>query len=372
MLVDRGHKAGQHHEELQVVLGMRSRLEQVPAVGRDRPVVVLARAVHVLEGLLVLQARQAVVGGEELQLLHREQVVVDGERALLEDGGELVLAGGHLVVLGLGRDRELPELVVELLHEGVDRGADGAEVVLFELLALGGCRPEEGAAAQPQVRTRLEVLLADQEVLLLEADGGDDAMDVVAEEGQHALGLALEGDLGAQERGLLVEGLAGVGDEGRGDAEHLVLDEGGARGVPDGVAPGLEGGPKASRGEARGVGLALDELLAAERHQHAAVVERGDEAVVLLARDAVERLEPVGEVGRALLEGPLLHRVGDLVGDVEVDGLVVLDDARELVVRRLGEPLAHVQVGEDQAAVLSRYLVLCHDVLSVVSCQEAL
>ena len=159
-----------------------------------------------------------MVGGQELELLHGQEVVVNGKGALLEDGGELVLAGGDLVVLGLGGDAELPELVVDLLHEGVDRRADGAEVVLLELLALNRLAAKERAATHDEVRALLEVLLLDEEVLLLGADGGHDVLGGTAEELQHTLGLALESHLGAQQRGLLVKRLAGIGDEGRGDA----------------------------------------------------------------------------------------------------------------------------------------------------------
>ena len=205
-----------------------------------------------------------MVGGDDLHLLHREQVVVDGLGAGLEDGGELVLAGGNLVVLGLGRHGELPELVIELLHELVDRRADGAEVVLLKLLALDRLAPKERAAAHDEVGARCVVLLLDEEVLLLGADGGGDARDVLAEDLEHALRLGVKGDAGAQQRRLLVERLAGVGDERRRDAENLVLDEGGGGGVPGGVAAGLEGGAQAAGREARGVGLALDERLAGE------------------------------------------------------------------------------------------------------------
>ena len=353
-------ETGEEDEELQVVLGVRPRLQEVAPVRRDGPVVVLARAVHVFEGALVLEAGKPVVGGQQLELLHGEKVVVHGERALLEHGGELVLAGGHLVVLGLGRYGELPEFVVELLHEGVHRGSDGAEVVLLELLSLAGLGSEERAPGETQVGARLEVLLLDEEVLLLEPDRGDHAPRLTSEKGQHALCLLLERDLRAQQRRLLVERLAGVGDEGRGNAEHLVLDERRAHGVPHGVAAGLEGGAKSAVGEARRVRLALHQLLAAKGHEDGAVVLRRHEAVVLLARDAVERLEPVREVRGTKLERPLLHGVGDLVGDIEVDRFVLLYDAGELLVGGLGKALAHVGVRKHQAAVLLGYLVVCH------------
>ncbi len=332
VVVDRGDEEREEDQELQVVLGVVARLEEVLVVSGDGPVVVLAGAVDILERLLVLEAGKAVVGREELELLHGEEVVVNGERALLEDGGELVLAGRDLVVLRLQGHGELPELVVDLLHERVDGGADGAEVVLLELLALGGLGAKQGAAGEDEVRAGLVVVLGDDEVLLLRADRGVDAARLLAKQAKDALRLLLEGDLGTQQRGLLVKRLAGVADERGGDAQDLVLDERGAHGVPHGVAAGLECGAQAAGGEARRVGLALDELLAAERHEDGAVAVGVDEAVVLLARDAGERLEPVREVRGAVLERPVLHCVRDLVRDVEVELLALVDYATKLLV----------------------------------------
>ena len=360
MLVDGRDEAGEDDEELQVVLGVGTRLQQVVAIGGDGPVVVLAGAVDVGEGLLGEQACEPVVAGQKLHLLHGEEVVVDGSRALLVDGRELVLAGRHLVVLGLCGDAQLPELVIELLHELVDGGADGAEVVLVELLALGRLAAEERASAEHEVGALLEVLLADEEVLLLGADAGEHAVGMAAEEGEQAFGLLLERHLAAQERRFLVERLARVGDERRGDAEHLVLDECGARGIPNGVAARLEGGTDAAGGEARRIGLALHELLAREGHEHAAIALGGDEAVVLLGGDAGEGLEPVREVGGAHLERPLLHGMGDLVGDVDVEGLAVVHDAPELLVGGFGQPLLHDCLREDETAVFRGHAICSH------------
>ena len=82
---------------------------------------------------------------------------------------------------------------------------------------------------------------------------------------------------------------------------------------------------------------------------------------MLLGGDARQGLEPVGEVRRALLERPLLHGVGDLVGDVEVDVLALVYDAPQLLVGGLGQTLLHVRIGEYQAAVFLGYLVCCHE-----------
>ena len=63
------------------------------------------------------------------------------------DGGHLVLGGSHLVVLGGGGDAQLPELHVQILHECADALTDDAEVLVVQLLTLGGGGAEQGAAA---------------------------------------------------------------------------------------------------------------------------------------------------------------------------------------------------------------------------------
>ena len=201
----------------------------------------LAGTVDALERLLMLQAHQAVMACQQAHLLHGQEVLVDGAVAVGEQRCQLMLRGSNLVVLGLRRHAKLPQLAVKFLHELVDRGADGAEVMLLELLALQRGVTEQRAARHDEVGTLRVVLLADQEVLLLGADGGDHAVDMLAEQSQHALGLLVDGAHGTQQRGFLVKRLAGVAAERGGDAQHLVLDERVAGGVPCRVAASLEG-----------------------------------------------------------------------------------------------------------------------------------
>ena len=59
---------------------------------------------------------------------------------------------------------------------------DGAEVLVFQLLALGRRGAEERAAAVDQVRAGVVEVLVDQEVFLLGADGGEDLLRVVVAE----------------------------------------------------------------------------------------------------------------------------------------------------------------------------------------------
>ena len=335
------HRA-QEQQELGVFKGRGARVQQVHAVaGGDGPVVVLAGAVDPTEGLFVQQAHHAVAVGDLLHQLHGQLVVVGGDVGGGEDRRQLVLGRGHLVVLGLGQDAQPPQLVVQLLHERLHPGLDDAVVVVLQLLALGRLRAQQRAAGQQQVLAGVHHALIHQEVLLLGAHRDHRRGALIAEQLQHPQRLAADGLHAAQQRRLHVQGLAAVAAKGRGDVEHGVLDEGIARRVPGGVAPGLEGGAQAAGGEGGGVGLAAHQLLAGELHDDPAVAVGADEAVVLLGGDAGHRLEPVGEVGRALLDGPVLHGVGHDVGDAQVHALALADAVQHLPIRVLRQALAH-------------------------------
>ena len=311
----------------------------------------LAGAVDAFERLFAQQTHQAVMAGKKSHHLHGEQVLVNSAVRVREDGSQLVLGGRHLVVLRLGGDAELPQLLVELLHELVHRGADGAEVVLFQLLALARWRAEERATREHQVLAARVVVLRDQEKLLLIADGGHHALGRFAKQGKHAFRLLVNGVHGAQKRGLLVEGLARVAAERRGYAEHFVLHEGVARRVPCGVATRLEGGAQAAIREARRVGLALDELLAREAHDGATVARELQEGVVLFRSDARQRLEPVRKVCGSALDSPFFHGMGNDVGDFKVERLSFLYGLEQAFVRRRGQTLLHRVLVEHHRAV---------------------
>ena len=195
----------------------------------------------------------------------------------------------------------------------------------------------------------------DQEVLLLGTAERHHVLAVlVAEQLQDALGVPAHRLLRAQQRGLVVQRLTGHRDEHGGDAQRVavrVLQHVRRAGdVPAGVAAGLERVAQAAVGEARRVGLALDEGLAGELGERRPVGDGLEEAVVLLRGESGERVEDVRVVGRALLHRPVLHRRGDGVGDGRVELRALLDGGDHGLVDRLGQPLLHHRLGEDVAA----------------------
>ena len=67
------------------------------------------------------------------------------------------------------------------------------------------------------------------------------------------------------------------------------------------------------------------------------------------AVEAGEGLEPVGVVRGAVLDGPILHRVGDGLGDRGVERIAETDGAEDAAEDFLGESLAHDALAEDIA-----------------------
>ena len=274
------------------------------------------------------QAHKAMPVGDLFHDLHGQLVVVAGGVCVGVDRRHLMLRGGNLVVLGFGVDAQLPELLVELLHIRRDARADGAEVVVVQLLALGRLCTEERAAAHAKILALQIQRLVDQEVFLLGADLRHDLFRLrVAEQPQHAQRLPADSLHRAQQRRLFVQRFAGIRAEDGGDIQAVILDKGKRCGVPRGVASGLKRGAQAAGRERRCIRLAADELLAREIHDDAPAAGRGDEAVVFFGRVAGHGLEPVGKMRRAALERPGLHAVCDVVCDLQRKRLSVLQAA---------------------------------------------
>ena len=155
----------------------------------------------------------------------------------------------------------------------------------------------------------------------------------------------------AEQGGLLVQRLARPRAERRRDAKRravgIVEDERRAGRVPRGVAPRLERGADAARGEARCVGLAAHQLFAAELGDRRPGFRRHQERVVLLGRQAGHRLEPVGEVRRPVLHRPFAHRGRDHVGDRRVERSAFLDRVSQRFVDIFGQTCLHHLIGKD-------------------------
>ena len=380
MQIDGADDTGQEGEEDEVAVRRLAGGEEGAELrGGEGPVIVLTGAVHTGVGLLVQQADQVELEGLALQDVHDHHIVVHGHVARLEERGDFELRGGHLVVAGLGRHTQGPEGVVHAGHELQHALLDGAEIVVLHLLMLGRQASEEGAARLNQVGALQIQVAVHQEVLLLRTQvavhtGGGDAEAL-----EHAGGLGAHRLHRAQQRGLLVQRLTGVGAERGRDAQGRrvgrALDERRGGGIPRRVAAGLEGGANAAGGEGRGIRLALDQRLTGELADHPALAVRLHKGVVLLCRGIAQRLEPVRVVRRSLGECPHLHGLCHLIRNPRVQLAALADGVHHLLERTLGEVLLHRLDAEGVAAVkgLQRFLrccvpVCCHILVRFVFC----
>jgi hypothetical protein len=71
---------------------------------------------------------------------------------------------------------------------------------------------------------------------------------------------------------------------------------------------------------------------------------------MLLGREAGERLKPMGIMGGAVLDGPVLHRRRHHVGYSGVERLTPINGSEEALVHLFREPLPHHAAGEDVTA----------------------
>ena len=262
-----------------------------------------------------------------------------------------MLGRGYLVVLCLGQDAEFPEFVIEVLHEGSDAGLDDTEVMVIQFLTLGRLCAEQSAAGEAKVGAFVIHFAGDQEIFLLGTDGGDDALSrIIAEETKYPEGLLAENFHGAKQRSLLVKCMSAVGTERCRDAQGLSFYEGVGCRIPGCVAAGFKCRAEAARREGGSVRLTLDELFAGEFHNDAAVRGRGDKAVVLFSRDAGQRLEPVSKMCCTVVDGPVLHGLGDCICHTDIENAALIDRLSEGLIDICGEFRPHDAVVEDHAS----------------------
>ena len=325
---------GAEDEELDVLVRRLARAEQVGAgVVAHAPVQVLARTVDARERLLVQQARQSELRRDPLHHLHRDHLMVGGEVRVLEDRRDFILARRHFVVARLDRHAHLVQLVLDFHHVLEHALGDGAEILIFQFLALRRLGAEQRAAGVDQIRAREIEVAIDQEVFLLGAAGRDDVRRLRAEQLQDAQGLRRQRFHRTEQRRLLVERFTGPADErGRNDQRRAgVIHQQPRRAgrVPCGVAARFERAAHAAGREGRRVGLALNQFLAGELGDRAAFGRGREKRVVLLGGDAGQRLEPVRVVRGAMFDRPVLDGRGDGVRDRGIELVTVRDGATQ-------------------------------------------
>ncbi len=143
ILIDRLDYCAKEQQELSIAVRGIARRQQIHAcIGSQRPVVVLAAAVHAGKRFFVQQTNQSVLQRHFLHNLHRQLIVIGGDVYGGVNRRQLVLRRCDLVVSRFGEDAQLPKLFVQLSHIGRNARLDGAEVVVVHLLTLRRLRAE--------------------------------------------------------------------------------------------------------------------------------------------------------------------------------------------------------------------------------------
>ena len=271
--------------------------------------------------------------------------MVAGEIQLLEHRRDFKLRRSRLVVAGLGRNPQPPQRLVHLGHKRQHPRLDRAVVVVVELLVFRRRRAEQRAPGLDQVGTAGVEPPVHQKILLLGPERDLRRTAVFdAEHLQQPFDLFRQRLDRTQQRRLFVQRLAGVTAERGRDAERraefILLDESRAGRIPCGIAARLESRTQPARRETRRVGFAHHQILA-RKFQNRPFAFRLQKRVVLFGGSAGQRLEPVGVMGRALRDRPLLHRVGDVPGDRGVQRRAFPDGFQQLLIDRARQELLH-------------------------------
>ena len=149
-----------------------------------------------------------------------------------------------------------------------------------------------------------------------------------------------------QQRCLVIECLACVGDEDGRNAKRIVDDEDRTCRVPGRIASCLESVPDAAVGEGAGIRLLLYEQFAGEFLHHTALSVMLDEGVMLLCCTFCQGLEPVGVVRRTVFLCPLLHALCHGIGDGTVQTCSVVDDIHQLLIDVNRQVFVHLRAVE--------------------------
>ena len=357
IFIHRLNNCHQKQQELRIFIGGIAGRQQIYAgIRGDGPVVVFAGTVDPGKRLFMQQADKTVLGRYLLHDLHGQLVVVTGDVGSSIDRSQFVLCGSYLVVLRLSQNTQLPEFFVQLLHISRDPWLNGTEVMVVQFLPLGRFSAEQGPAGVDQVMALFVHGTIHQKILLLRTDRGSDPLYIlVTKQLQHTKRLLVQRLHGAKQRCLLVQRLAAVRTKCRGDTKGLSLDEGIAGRVPCGIASSLKSSTQTTGGERRGIGFTLNELLAGKLHDDTAIRGGRDEAVVLFRRNAGQRLEPMGEVGRSIFNRPIPHRCCYCICNGQIQLLAGLDGLLQGIVNISGKAGFHHTVIKDPASKQFRY-----------------
>ena len=221
------------------------------------------------------QTDKAMLCRHFLHDLHGQLVVIRGDVGCGINRSQLMLRRCNLVMLRLGKDSQLPELIIEIFHKGRNPWLYDTEIVIIQLLSLRRLCSEQGPSGKAQIRSGIIHFLCNEEILLLRSNRGDDALcRIISKQTKDTERLLAERFHGPQQRRLLVQCMPAIGTEGGGDTERLSFDKGVGSWVPGRIASGFKCCTQAAGRERGGIRLTLDQLFPGELHDDASIRSR--------------------------------------------------------------------------------------------------
>ncbi len=152
------------------------------AVGRHRPVVVLAASVDSVKRLFVKKANHSVAVGNRFHNGHYDLIVIYRFVRGGVNACKFVLCGGNFVMLGFCVNAELPEFLVEIGHIIPYALFDFSEVMVFKLLTFWRVRTEKRSAASREVEPFFVYFFIHKEIFLFRADRRNNLFGLVVAE----------------------------------------------------------------------------------------------------------------------------------------------------------------------------------------------
>ena len=154
MFIHRLDHTGKHQQKLDIFIGSVAGIQQIYAIIRGkRPVIMLPGTVYPGEGLLVKQAGKAMASRYLFHGFHHKLIVVYRCVSHLVNRGKLMLGGSHLIVLGLGRYPQLPELDIQILHISAYPLTDGSEVMILQFLSFRRRGAKQSTSRKNEIRS---------------------------------------------------------------------------------------------------------------------------------------------------------------------------------------------------------------------------
>ena len=132
----------------------------------------------------------------------------------------------------------------------------------------------------------------------------------------------------------------------------MALDERGRSRIPRRVAARLERRSQTAGGKTARVCFAADEILAGKFIDRLSGTRRLEKRVVLLGRSAGHRLEPVREMRRSVFERPVLHPLGNRIGDRRIERLTLAHRRNKFIGDGFGHVLANRLSVKDVRSVI--------------------